>query len=711
MPQITSYPTGRAYLDALFNTRICFRDPALAGGEVSLDSLGLPKPISGASASVFTIAGTDGRRWAVKCFTRFIPDQELRYQRISEALRKVDKSWRVEFSYLQDGIMVQGTRYPVLKMEWVEASSLISFIEGNLSNAATLAGLAGEFAAMVSELTAFGIAHGDLQHGNLLVTRSGELKLIDYDGMFVPGLAQLGACEIGHANYQSPARSMSTWGPYLDHFSAWIIYSSLLALSIEPGLWQLLREPGGESLLFHRDDFADFDASRVFNAFSHSAQPELRAVGAALGGLWTSDLTAIPPLDPALLPELRLMSGRPSRQVPAQIAETQPVAVANHPDSSWVTGHLPPLPLVPFTPPRLAGRLLTGVMVLFAIAAVASVAAGLLPYYLGGSAVFLAVAVFFAASGIMFRQIPEWHDKYEKAVICRQRRIESRDAARQVSKLQAARTDLDNREKKATDKVTKDAAKARASEQAEFSKLGTDLARQVQAINRQRQQLQTAEQRELSTALVNLQRQHVRAFLARVSLNSAKISGIGPAVVRSLAACGIHSAADFTGIEFRTGPRGGQQVYLRRADGLPVHPNGVGEKKARDLDTWRQGIERQARASQPATLPADSARTITTRYSQQRQALADQQKAAEAQHAHQHGQVAQKWAPIHASLSAELTAKHKQAAEERAKLDGEISVARKQADAVTWQGDLAERQLAAYRDVSYLRYLAKIISV
>jgi hypothetical protein len=143
---------------------------------------------------------------------------------------------------------------------------------------------------------------------------------------------------------------------------------------------------------------------------------------------------------------------------------------------------------------------------------------------------------------------------------------------------------------------------------------------------------------------------------------------------------------------------------------LPVHPTGVGEKKARDLDAWRQGIERQARASQPATLPADVARTISARYAQQRHTLADQQNAADAQHAYQQGQVAQKWAPIHAGFSAELAAKHQQAAGDRAKLDGEISAARKQANAVNWQRDLTERQLAAYRKVSYLRYLAKIIS-
>jgi hypothetical protein len=280
--------------------------------------------------------------------------------------------------------MIQGTRCPVLKMEWVEASSLISFIEGNLRDLPSLARLAESFATMTSELAEVSIVHGDLQHGNLLVTPSGELKLIDYDGMFVPGLAPLGACEIGHANYQSPAKTMSTWGPYLDHFSAWINYGSLLALSFDPGLWQLLRE--------------------AFNAFSHSAQPALRAVGAALDALWTHDLTAIPPLNPALLPEPPVTSSPPGRQTPDQTPEAQPVAATNHPDSSWVTGHLPPLPPVPFSPPRQVGRLLASVTTLFALAAVAAIVAGLLPYLAGGTAVLMA-AVFFAVSTVMFRRL------------------------------------------------------------------------------------------------------------------------------------------------------------------------------------------------------------------------------------------------------------------------------------------------------------------
>ena len=44
-PPLT-YPTGGEYREALFTPQLCFKDPALAGGAVIMDSLGMPKPIS-----------------------------------------------------------------------------------------------------------------------------------------------------------------------------------------------------------------------------------------------------------------------------------------------------------------------------------------------------------------------------------------------------------------------------------------------------------------------------------------------------------------------------------------------------------------------------------------------------------------------------------------------------------------------------------------
>src|ERR1700683_4108407 len=112
MPSTLRYPTGLEYREALQNTKICFKDPALVGGDVVMDKLGMPKPISGGSASVFTIEGINGRRGGVKCFTRFVHHQAIRYQQISEALRTVSKPWRVEFEYLPIGVLSRGKWFP-----------------------------------------------------------------------------------------------------------------------------------------------------------------------------------------------------------------------------------------------------------------------------------------------------------------------------------------------------------------------------------------------------------------------------------------------------------------------------------------------------------------------------------------------------------------------------------------------------------------------
>ena len=56
-----------------------------------------------------------------------------------------------------------------------------------------------------------GIAHGDLQHGNIFVVDD-ELKLIDYDGMFVPRLAGCRSNELGIEHYQHPQRKEHHFG-------------------------------------------------------------------------------------------------------------------------------------------------------------------------------------------------------------------------------------------------------------------------------------------------------------------------------------------------------------------------------------------------------------------------------------------------------------------------------------------------------------------
>jgi hypothetical protein len=116
-----------------------------------------------------------------------------------------------------------------------------------------------------------------------------------------------------------------------------------------------------------------------------------------------------------------------------------------------------------------------------------------------------------------------------------------------------------------------------------------------------------------------------------------------------------------------------------------------------------------AMATQPSSLPAAEAQTIRSKYTQQRQVLADQEKAAHAQAANDQSQVKQKWVPIHAAISAKIGPTRQTFAQERVQADLHLTTARKQVSAATWQRELAERELAAFRNVSYHRYLAGII--
>ena len=725
MPPIPRYPTGGQYRDALYNTDLCFKDSALKGSTVNTDLLGMPKIISGNFASVFTVRSASNQKWAVKCFTRFVDHQEMRYQFISEALRPVKKPWRVEFDYLPEGVMCEGHWYPVLKMEWVEAVELIPFVERHLRDPAKLADLAIKFARMVEDLAVLGIAHGDLQHGNLLVTSSGELKLIDYDGMYVPSLAKMGASEFGHPNYQSPARASSTWGPYLDNFSAWVIYASLVALTIEPSLWTLLRDQGDEALLFKKADFEDQYASRAFQVLSQSHVPDLQMIGTGIEALWAPNVRAIPAFDPSLLPTPSLNSTITISPQPGSVGS--PNAVHSVPDwvtqaqagrqagsqsfqtgTSWISGHLAALPVVNFQPSRVAVRVIAGVaLAVFAASGIVS-AASLVSLAIAAPAAGISLLLFIAVSFVLFRRTPEWREKRANMLLLKDRKAEASGKAREVSRVDHLRQDIGGRKQKEVARATKQAEKAKSSEQKEISGASKRLQAHIGNLEKQRQRLAASEASETGQTLRALQHDHIVRYLSGCLISSAKISGIGPGVVQSLATYGIRSAADFTGIQYQTGPRGGQQIQIRTRQGL-VHPSGVGEKKARDLETWRASVERQAMRSQPATLPPVQLQAIRMKYTKQRQALADQEQAARAQAAHEQREISVRWASTHADFSGELSAIHQRFAQEQAQADAQLAAVRKDADTAFWHRELAEREVAAYQKVSYPRYLGGII--
>jgi hypothetical protein len=290
------WPTPQDYNEAIQNPQLNFDDPELRAGRPELTPLGLPRAITGGFASVYRVrCGQQGvREWAVRCFLREFADQQQRYAAISQHLARAKLPYTVGFAYLPRGIAVRGRWYPILKMEWVQGDPLNRYAERHLGDPQALRDLARRWAAMVRALQAAGVAHGDLQHGNVLVV-GGEPRLIDYDGMFVPALAGRGSHEVGHRNYQHPRRDARDFGPYLDNFAAWVIYLSLVALSLDPALWGQTGA-GDEHLLFRREDFERPESSAALQTLAVAGDPAIVALADAFRASLALDVAKVPAL-------------------------------------------------------------------------------------------------------------------------------------------------------------------------------------------------------------------------------------------------------------------------------------------------------------------------------------------------------------------------------------------------------------------------------
>lgn len=302
--ELSFWPSPQDYNEAVQHPQTAFADPELRASVAVTGAMGIPRPISGGFASVYNLRGSS-KNFAVRCFLNRIDDQQQRYELISEFLASHPSKYTVDFQYLEKGILVHGTWFPVLKMEWVQGETLDRFIEKNLYRADEIfVSLAEQFQNLCSDLRERGAAHGDLQHGNIIVTPELELKLVDYDGMFVPRMIKLGSTEDGHRNYQHPSRGSGYFGGDLDVFSECVIDSSLRILAVEPSLYAKLS--ADDSLLFKAADFADPLTSKRFYLLENHGDYEVRRQARLLRWQCTRSITELsrPTELPAEAPEL-----------------------------------------------------------------------------------------------------------------------------------------------------------------------------------------------------------------------------------------------------------------------------------------------------------------------------------------------------------------------------------------------------------------------
>ena len=278
-----SWPLSHEFNEAIQNPQTAFADPDLKTAEAVVGATGLPLPRSGNFADVYQVRGADGRDWAVKCFTRPVAGLAERYAKVSAALEKADLPFAVGFTFLADGIRVGGGWRPVVKMEWVEGLLLNQVVRENAGKPTVLSALGQMWVRLCKRLREAGVAHADVQHGNVLLvpgSRAGAygLKLIDYDGMWVPALANTPSGEAGHRSYQHPARAAErAYSPDADRFPHLVVATALRGLSVGgSALWE--RYDNGDNLLFTEADFRAPAESELMRELWHTGNPAVQAL-------------------------------------------------------------------------------------------------------------------------------------------------------------------------------------------------------------------------------------------------------------------------------------------------------------------------------------------------------------------------------------------------------------------------------------------------
>ena len=264
----------------------------------------MPLVTSGQFAYVYKLKSTNGGGdFAVRCFRGYLGDRDQRYRAIQEHLLDSPIASLSEFSYAPQGILVAGQRFPILFMKWIDGPTLDVYIGEMLHRADVLLHLADEWLRLLSGLRASGIAHGDLQHGNIIVEH-GQLRLVDHDGIFVTKMSGWAASEVGHQHYQHPRREAQHFDVDLDNFSALVIYLTLLSLAERPGLW---REHHDENLLFTKTDFANPASSELFRKIKELGPEQSR-----LADVLAEASVGSPAAVPNLLDLVQAKQGLPS---------------------------------------------------------------------------------------------------------------------------------------------------------------------------------------------------------------------------------------------------------------------------------------------------------------------------------------------------------------------------------------------------------------
>ena len=258
------YPSLAEYADALqLSLGIALSDPVLGCGTLRSRGPGQPVIRSGNFALTFEVV-TDGRNYAVRCFHKPSDSLQARYDAIGSHVRPIRSACFVDFEFQPSGITTESGTYPIVRMDWAPGQTLAAFVAAHRTDIDTLEQLRVSLQGISRELHRHGIAHGDIQPTNVIVQSATQLRLIDYDGVFVPQLAGLQSTELGQRNFQHSGRRGRHFDASLDSFAFSLLDLTLDALCRRPELWEQ-SDSDADAFILRAADIADPASSPAFS--------------------------------------------------------------------------------------------------------------------------------------------------------------------------------------------------------------------------------------------------------------------------------------------------------------------------------------------------------------------------------------------------------------------------------------------------------------
>lgn len=232
------------------------------------DSFGQPIFATGGVAVVFKMYDpSTNKKFALKCFLKHQNNRKEHFDAVGYYLEQIHSPYLCNYEYLEDEICINESTFPVLAMDWIEGEMMslrvAELCEKGDHEALSL--LAGKFDALGLWLMQCDLAHCDITPDNVLITPKGDLKLVDYDGMYVPELKGKRSPELGTAEYRHPKRTPDDFGPQLDDFPILVLSLSLHSLAKDPSLYD--STINGDALMFRSEDYTSLLACRYLSFF------------------------------------------------------------------------------------------------------------------------------------------------------------------------------------------------------------------------------------------------------------------------------------------------------------------------------------------------------------------------------------------------------------------------------------------------------------